>query len=201
MKKIWVLIILLLCNVNAHPIVDGIIVFYNRKIITFQKEEVVLTVNLNHIMTGNDNVIYQYIRSYHRNGCYYFLFFAKSLWKHFPIGRGEWDSGEIHTVFIIKINEDFNQYEIINQYLAQFEPREYMFTSDGFKRNGTIFYWFIMGHYRGKTASEIFGPEIYRIISVDASKLENGFIINEYQNFDLLLDSWRMIIGNEIYPN
>jgi hypothetical protein len=50
-----------------------------------------------------------------------------------------------------------------------------------------------MGSYIGKNSSGL-----YRIISIDASKLENGFIINEYQNFDLLSDSWKRIIGDII---
>jgi hypothetical protein len=197
MKKSLILIFLIICSTNVYSVVDGIKIFYNRKIITFQKEDIVLTINLNHIMTGSDNVMYQYINSYNKNGCYYFLFFAKSWWNDIPIASGEWGAGEIHTVFIIKIKNDFTQYEIINQYLDQLMPEEYMMTTDMFKKNGHVFHWFIMGFYRGDNSGEL-----YKIVSIDISKLENGFIINEYQTIELIVESWNNLEGDHIgYDN
>jgi hypothetical protein len=192
MKKIplFVLFILLnLWNINAHSIVGGIRIFYNRTFLTFQKEDTILTIDLSHILTRS--AIYQYINSSYDNGYYYILFFAKSWWLDTPSARGEWGAGQIKTVFIVKIREDFGHYEIDNQFLSNFEPQEYMMSEGGFKRNRTIFYWNIMGsNYIGNDRSEL-----WRIISVDASRLEIGIKIYEYQNDDLMYDYWRRIIG------
>jgi hypothetical protein len=147
-------------------------------------------------MTGNDNVLYQYINSYNKNGYYFFLFFAKSWWKSVPTAGGEYAAGEIRAVFIIKIKNDFAQYEIINQYLAQFIPEEYMMTADMFKKNGTVFYWFIMGSYRSDNHGELF-----KIVSIDAAKLENDFIVNDYQTIELIGKSWNNLEGDFINSN
>jgi hypothetical protein len=196
MRKALILIFLAICSTNVYSIVDGIRITHNRKNTTFQKEDIVLTINLNHIMTGNDNVLYQHINSYNKNGYYFFLFFAKSWWKSVPTAWGEWGAGEIHTVFIIKIKNDFSEYEIINQYLDQLIPQEYMMTADMFKKNGTVFHWFIMGFYRGDNHGELF-----KIVSIDAAKLENGFIVNEYQTIELIGKSWNNLEGDFINYN
>jgi hypothetical protein len=198
-KKIFFLLlftIFIIGNINAHSIVDRIKIFYDRYFLTFQKEDNILTVNLNHLLTRS--VIYQYINSYYNNGYYYFIIFAKSWWKDTPTSSGEYGAGTIETAFIIKINEEFNKYELINQYIANFDPQEYMMGYDTIKKNGTIFYWFIMGHYRGDNGSELF-----KIVSIDVSKLESGFIVNDYQNIKIIQDIWfNNIIGEEIkYDN
>ena len=195
MRKILLFALLMLfnlCNINAHSIVGGIRVFYNRTFLIFQKEDTVLTIDLSHILRRS--AIYQYINSSYDNCYYYFLFFAKSWWNDTPTAHGEWGAGVIETVFIIKIKENFEQYEVNNQYLSNFEPQEYMITSEYFFKNGTTFYWLIMGsNYIGNSRSEI-----WRIISVDASQIEIGFVINEYQAFNLI----PRIIGEEIeYDN
>jgi len=182
-------------NVNAHPIVGGTKISYDKKKITLKKGDDILTVNLDQIMTGSSNVLYQYIDSSYNKGYFYFLFFAKSWWNEIPIPTGEWGAGEIKTAFIIKINLYFDKYEIINQYLSQLEPQEYMITSDGFKRNGTIFYWFLMGSIR----KEDNRSEIYRIVSIDTAKLEEGFTVNEYKEYELMYEYWfNNIKGDEI---
>jgi hypothetical protein len=195
MKKISLFALLILfnlCSINAHSIVGGIRIFYNRTFLTFKKEDKVLTINLNHILRRS--AMYQYINSSYNNGYYYILFFAKSWWLDIPSARGEWGAGQIETAFIVKIGEDFEQYEINNQFLCNFEPQEYKITTERFQRNGTIFYWAIMGsNYNGNDRSN--RSEIWRIISVDASRLEIGFVINEYRNVDLWTDNFYKING------
>jgi len=148
-------------------------------------------------MTGNNNVKYQYINSTFNDGNYYFIFFANSWWKELPTAKGEWGMGKIKTVFTVKINKTFDEYEINNQYLNQFVPQEYMITADMLKKNGTIFYWFIMGNID----KEENRSDIYKIISIDVSKPEKGFIVNEYQNYELIHEYWINIVGEEINSN
>ena len=180
MKRIIFFIISMLFvsfNSSSHSIVGEIRIFYNMNFLTFQKEDDILTINiLNDISIREDSVVYQYINSQYINGYYYFLFFAKS-WHRTggPFARGEWGAGQIKTVFIIRINENFTHYEIINQYLSQFIPREYMMSIDGFRRNGTSFFWYIEGQFRNRGGSRSFS----RIVIIDANNLENGFDIYE----------------------
>ena len=189
-KKIFFVILMIfnLCTSNAHSIVGGIRVFYNRTFLTFQKEDTVLTIDLNNILRRS--AIYQYINSTYDNGFYYFLFFAKSWWKDTPTAQGMWGAGQIKTVFIVKIREDFEEYEINNQFLSNF-TQEYMMSEGMFKRSGTVFYWSIMGsNFIGNNTTEL-----WKIVSVDASRLEIGFCIYEYETGDLMMDNWRKIIG------
>jgi hypothetical protein len=69
-------------------------------------------------------------------------------------------------------------------------------TSDMFKKNGTVFYWFIMGSYRDDNHGELF-----KIVSIDAAKLENGFIVNDYQTIELIGKSWNNLEGDFINYN
>jgi len=186
-------------NINAYSIVDGIRVFYNRTNLTFQKEDMNLTVDLRPFVDGA-NIVYQYINSSYSDNYYYFLFFARSnWWQGYPDGYiDEFANSELHTIFILKINADFTQYEIMNEYL--FLPIFfYYILSDFLAKRGTIFYWSSVRVDRDEDGNRI---HVYRMVSVDVSRLEDGFGIDQIDGFEQSesLGNNREYIFHDIFP-
>jgi len=189
MKIILILLFLVVGNMNLYAIVGGIRILYNNTIITFQKENSILSVDLGSIMHRFDNpVTFQYINSLQNNSYYYFMFFGIQPFGIPPYGTGPCGACIMEAAIIIKLSEDFTEYEISSQYLTGVGNE--LRTSnevilDKFKLDGTIFHWFIEGR-------ELLEKKLERrmIISVDASQLENGFIINEFPTYDLLVYHW-----------
>jgi hypothetical protein len=193
MKGIKTTIILVasifICTAQANAIVDGIEIFYSNTIITFQKEDRTLSVNVRPIMYRFDNTVtFQYINSSIRNGNYYFLFFAIQPFGRPPHGTGPCGACIMEAAIIIKADENLTRYEIESQYVT--EVGHEISTSnevvtDLAKLDGTIFHWFVEGR-------KLWGDrqEIRMIISVNASQLENGFVIREFTTYDALVEHW-----------
>ena len=188
MKKIILLILFMVFSINLYAIVDGIRIFYYgdslytyRTHFTFQKGNDSLRITYSHVLV--ESAKFQYINSYFRDGYYYFLFFASS--RYMPSGssgRGAWAAGYINTAFIIKIDEDFKNYELINQDLTDYDPLEYQMSMYRVKKNVTVFYFTIEGRWINNDKAIFSFPVTIR---VDAHNLENGFTIIDNRNYDL----------------
>ena len=179
---------------NANGvIVDGIRIFYNNETITFQKKDTALPVDLQRIMRRFHNpVTYQYINSSLNNGYYYFMFLGMQPFGLPPNGTGPCGACDMDAAIIVKISEDFTEYEVSGQYtsvigrdLMPSTELELIYPQGMFKLDGTIFHWYVAG-------KDSWGdkPETRMIISVDASRLEDGFIIEEFPTNDLMVEHW-----------
>jgi hypothetical protein len=188
MKKVILLILFMIISINLYAIVDEIKIFYYgdslyiyRTHFTFQKGNDSLRITYSHVLV--ESAKFQYINSYFRDGYYYFLFFASS--RYMPSGssgRGAGAAGYINTAFIIKIDEDFKNYELINQDLTDYDPLEYQMSMYRVKKNGTVFYFTIEGRWINNDKAIFSFPVTIR---VDADNLENGFFIIDNRNYDL----------------
>jgi hypothetical protein len=180
------------CNANG-VIVDGIRIFYNNETITFQKKDTTLPVDLEYIMRKFHNpVTFQYINSSLNNGYYYFMFLGIQPFGMPPNGTGPCGSCYMDAAIIVKVSEDFTEYEVSGQYTSEVgrdlmpsAGLEFIYMQGTFKLDGTVFHWFIAGKesWRDKLEKRM-------IISVDASRLEDGFIIEEFPTNDLLVEHW-----------
>jgi hypothetical protein len=177
----------------SSAIVDEIRIFYHDITITFQKGDIALPVDLEYIMTQYHNpVTFQYINSSLNNGYYYFMFLGIQPFGKPPYGTGLCGACFMDAAIIVKISEDFTEYEVSSQYtsevgqrISSFTELEFLFFQGMFKLDGTIFHWLVAGE-------QLWGDNLEKrmIISVDASRLEDGFIIEEFPTNDLLVEHW-----------
>jgi hypothetical protein len=172
MKFCLISIIFFANSINCFSLgADEIRVFYNKKILTFQKNENKLYVSVNKIFhKRNNDITYQYINSYFKDDYYYFMFLATASWLEFSRFIGFNNEGGTDAVILIKIDANFENYNLKFQHVYHYDISTLLYTMpDGFKNQGQLFLWRV----------EEYLHKCYDVkyIGINAGRLEDGFFI------------------------